>query len=194
VLGDRNQLSILKEKKFGLLDLTSGKLIKPIYDRNILPLDSTTLIAFKDGHYGLIDWNGKPLTAFEFLEIQPWKKNVIWAIKDFEWNLIDFRQSKNVLRHVRAFRLISDKPDEKLAMVQQENYFGIVSNKRGMIIPSSFSIITNLGSDDDPLYFTAKEVEEAGIVVVIYYSKEGRVLRKQVYDDEEYARIICPED
>jgi len=63
-----------------------------------------------------------------------------------------------------------------------------------MIIPTSFSSITNVGSDDDPLYFTAKEVEEAGIVVVIYYNKDGKLLRKQVYEDEEYAHIICPED
>jgi len=194
LLHNKNQLSLLKEKKFGLFDLSSGKLIKPIYERNISLLDSATLIAFKDGHYGLIDWEAKPLTSFEFFEIQPWKKNIIWAIKDFEWSLFDYRQSKDLLRHVKAFHLISDKPEEKLAMVQQENYFGILSNKRGMVIPTSFSLITNLGSEDDPFYFTAKEVEEAGIVVVIYYDKEGKLLRKQVYEDEEYARIICPED
>ena len=194
VLHNKNQLSLLKEKKFGLFDLSSGRLINTIYDRNISILDSATLIAFKDGHYGLIDWEAKPLTAFEFFEIQPWKKNVIWVIKDFEWSLFDYRQSKDLLRHVKTFHLISDKPEEKLAMVQQENYFGILSNKRGMVIPTSFSLITNLGSDDDPLYFTAKEVEEAGIVVVIYYDQEGKLLRKQVYEDEEYAHIICPED
>jgi hypothetical protein len=194
VLHDKRQLSLLKEKKFGLFDLTSGKLVKPNYERNISMLDSATLIAFKEGHYGLIDWEGRPLTPFEFFEIQPWKKNVIWAIKDFEWSLYDYRQGKDLLRHVKAVHLIADKPEEKLAMVQQENYFGILSNQRGMIIPASFSSITNLGSEDDPLYFTAKEVEEAGVVVVIYYDKEGKVLRKQVYEDEEYAQIICPED
>jgi len=194
VLHDKNQLSLLKDKKFGLFDLTSGKLIKPIYERNISLLDSMTLIAFKDGHYGLMDWEAKPLTSFEFFEIQPWKKNVVWVIKDFEWGLFDFSKSNYLLKHVKAFHLISDKPEEKMAMVQQENYFGILSNSRGMIIPTSFSSITNVGSDDDPLYFTAKEVEEAGIVVVIYYNKDGELLRKQVYEDEEYAHIICPED
>jgi len=194
VLYNKNQLSLLKEKKFGLYDLVSGKLIKPIYERNVSLLDSLTLIAFKDGNYGLIDWEAKPLTVFEFSEVQPWKKNVAWVKKDFEWSLFDFTKSNYLLKHVKAFHLISDKPDEKIAIVQQENYFGILSNTRGMIIPASFSSITNLGSEDDPLYFTAKEVEEAEIVVVIYYNKEGKLLRKQVYEDEEYAHIICPED
>jgi len=194
ILYNKNHLSLLKEKKFGLYDLVSGKLIRPIYERNVSVLDSTTLIAFKDGNYGLIDWEAKPLTVFEFSEIQPWRKNVVWIKKDFEWSLFDFSKSNYLLKHVRAFHLISDKPNEKLAVVQQEDYFGILSNSRGMIIPASFSSITNLGSEDEPLYFTSKEVEEAGIVVVIYYNKEGKLLRKQVYEDEEYAHIICPED
>ncbi len=194
VLHDKDQLSLLKEKKFGLYALNSRKLIKPVYDRNISLLDSTTLIAFKDGHYGLIDWETKPLTAFQFSEIHPWKKNVIWAIKDSEWSLFDFLQSKELLKHVKAFHVISNKPDEKIAIVQQENYFGLLSTTRGLLIPASFSSIANLGSEDDPLYFTSKEVEEAGIVVVIYYDKDGKLLRKQVYEDEEYARIVCPED
>jgi hypothetical protein len=194
VLHDKNQLSLLKEKKFGLYEINSGRLIKPVYDRNISLLDSATLVAFKDGHYGLIDWETKPLTAFQFSEIQPWKKNVVWAIKDFEWSLFDFRQSKELLKHVKAFHVISDRPEEKLAIVQQENYFGLLSNTRNMIIPTSFSFITNLGSEDDPLYFTAKEVEEAGIVVVIYYDRDGKLLRKQVYEEEEYTHIVCPED
>jgi hypothetical protein len=142
----------------------------------------------------LIDWQAKPLTAFEFSEIQPWKKNIVWVKKDFEWSLFDFTKSNYLLKHVRAFHLISDIPDEKIILVQQEDYFGVLSNSRGIIIPTSFSSITNLGSEDEPLYFTAKEVEEAGIVVVIYYNKEGKLLRKQVYEDEEYAHIICPED
>jgi len=191
---NKNQLSLLKDKKFGLYDLTTGKLIKPIYERNVSLLDSATLIVFKEGHYGLIDWEAKPLTAFEFSEIQPWRRNVVWVKKDFEWGLFDFTKPNYLLKHIKAFHLISDKLEEKIAMVQQENYFGILSNSRGMIIPTSFSLITNLGSEDEPLYFTAKEVEEAGIVVVIYYNKDGKLLRKQVYEDEEYAHIICPED
>jgi hypothetical protein len=189
-----NQLSLLKAKKFGLYSLVSGKLIAPDFERNISILDSETLIAFKSNHYGLINWEGKPLTAFEFDEIQPWKKNVVWVKKDFEWSLFDVSQSIELLKRVRSFTVFSEREGEKLAIVQQENYFGVLSNTRGMIIPLSFSNVTNLGNEDEPLYFTSKEVEEAGIVVVIYYDAEGKLLRKQVYEDNEYAHIVCPED
>ncbi|HLZ17521.1 MAG TPA: WG repeat-containing protein, partial [Cyclobacteriaceae bacterium] len=194
VVQAKNQLSLLQSKKFGLYDLVTGKLIKPVFERNISFLDAGTLIAYKDNHYGLIDWTAQPLTAFEFDEIRPWKKNVIWAKKGYEWTLLDFRQPADVLRHIKTFRVISDKPEEKIALVQQEDYYGVISNERGIVIPTSFSFVTNLGTEDDPLYFTSKEVEEAGIVVVIYYDREGKLLRKQVYEEEEYVHILCPEE
>lgn len=190
----KNQLSLLKERKFGLYDLVSKKIIAPIFERNVSLLDSATLIVFKSNHYGLVSWDGKPLTPFEFDEIQPWKKNVVWVKKGFEWSLFDFSQSTEIVKHVRSFTIFSEREGEKLAILQQENYFGVISNTRGMIIPLSFSSVANLGSEEEPLYITAKEVEEAGIVVVIYYDNEGRLLRKQVYEEDEYARVVCPED
>ncbi len=194
VLNSKNQLSLLSNKKFGLYDIHSGKLIKPIFERNISVLDNQTLLAFKEGYYGLIDWEAKPITGFDYDEILLWSENVIWTKKGFEWTLTNFREGHDLLRRIKSFRVFSVLPEEKLALVKQENYFGVLSSKNGLIIPPSFSFVLNLGSESEPLYFTAKEVEEAGIVVVIYYDRSGKLLRKQVYEDEEYARIVCPED
>ena len=38
---------------------------------------------------------------------------------------------------------------------------------------------------------TEKEVEEAGIFVVVYFDKQGKLVRKQAYEEEEYERILC---
>lgn len=194
VLHDKNQLSLLTNKKFGLYDIRAGKLIKPIFERNITVLDNQTLLAFKAGHYGLIGWDAKPITSFDYDEILPWTKNMVWTKKGFEWSLTNFRDGHDVLRHIKSFYIFSASQQEQLALVKQENYFGVLSSQRGLIIPISFSLVLNLGSETEPLYFTAKEVEEAGIVVVIYYDRDGNLVRKQVYEDEEYARIVCPED
>jgi hypothetical protein len=189
----KDQLSLLKDKKFGLFHLASGELIKPLFERNIANLDDDTLIAFKNDHFGLIDWSGKPITLFEFDEILPWAENRVWVKKGFEWRLFDFHESKNLLLHIRGFRVFREDSEDKLAFVQQENSFGVLSSERGMIVPASFSFITNLSNEEEPLYFTSKEVEEAGIWVVIYYDKQGKLLRKQVYEDDEYGRIVCHE-
>ncbi|HTH56190.1 MAG TPA: WG repeat-containing protein [Cyclobacteriaceae bacterium] len=188
-----NFISLYDGKKFGLYNIANAKIIKPAFERNLIPVD-TVVIAFQNGRCGLIDVNGEELGAFEFDEIQPWANGVMWAKKDFDWNLIDFKTSKKILTRVKNIQLIKNTPDEKLAIVKQDNLFGVVSNVHGVVIPPSFTFLLNLGSEDEPLYFTAKDVEEAGIVVVIYYDKTGKLLRKQVYEDEEYARIVCPQD
>ena len=55
----------------------------------------------------------------------------------------------------------------------------------------NFSDIVNVGSADDPLYFTEKHVEEASLFVVIYYSAGGKFIRKEVYEHDDYERIYC---
>jgi len=39
--------------------------------------------------------------------------------KKFEWGLFDFTKPNYLLKHIKAFHLISDKLEEKIAMVQQ---------------------------------------------------------------------------
>ncbi|GHM98785.1 hypothetical protein WSM22_02750 [Cytophagales bacterium WSM2-2] len=187
-------LSLYKDKKFGLLDLVRKGMIKPTFEKNIMSMDSSTLIAYQNGYYGLIDWQAKPLTGFEFEEIQRWNKDMIWVKKDFEWVLFDFRKQRKILTRIKSFQVIKNAADEMVALVKQDNFFGVVSSSRGIIIAPSFSFVMNLGTEEEPVYFTSKEVEEAGIVVVIYYDKNGKLLRKQVYEDEEYSRIVCPQD
>jgi hypothetical protein len=188
------KLSLLKGKKFGFFDLETGILINPTFEKNITPLNDRYLIAFQNAHFGLIDFTGKPVGNFEYDEIQSWSDSVIWAKKEFEWSLIDVGQHHKIFTRIKDFQLIKNNSSEKIAIVKQENFYGVLSSTKGLIIPPTFTMVRNFGNEDDPFYFTSKEVEEAGIVAVIYYDKNGGLVRKQVYEDVEFARIVCPED
>ena len=81
---------------------------------------------------------------------------------------------------------------KKIAIVQRNNQYGVVSNVHDVIIPFAFSEIVNLGSAEEPLYFTEKHIHEASLFIVIYYNARGEMLRKEIYDDAaEYDRIFC---
>ena len=75
--------------------------------------------------------------------------------------------------------------------VHRENYYGILSSVKGVMIQPSFTEIINLGDADHPFYFTEKQVEEAGIFVVVYFDSQGKLVRKQAFEEEEYDRILC---
>jgi hypothetical protein len=191
ILNSSGQISLLKNRNFGLFDLDTRKLIEPVYERNVTMLDKEHLIVFKDGFYGLIGWDTKPLTKFEFAEVIPWAESVIWVKKNMQWVLMNFRTEEVILDRIKDFSWILKSVGENVVRVHCENYYGVISNTKGLIIPPTFHEITNLGTNEIPFYFTEKTVEEADIYVVIYYNQDGKLVRRQAYEEEEYERIYC---
>jgi hypothetical protein len=194
MLFKKDVVTLLKEKKFGLYHLPSAKLIKPAFGCNLASIDSAYLVACKNDLYGIIDWEAKPVTLFEFNEIRPWGTHTIWARKNYEWVLMNYVTGKVILSKIKNYHPVHEGGDDQVAIVQQENFFGVVSSARGVLVPPTLTYVTNVGSTEHPLYFTSKEVEEAGIFVVIYYNQAGQLLHKEVYEEEEYEKIVCPED
>jgi hypothetical protein len=60
------------------------------------------------------------------------------------------------------------------------------------MIPIKFTDLVNVGSPANPVFFTEKHVEEASLFVVIYYDQSGKLIRREVYEHDEYERIYCP--
>jgi hypothetical protein len=183
-------LSLLKAGKFGLYDLSQKRLIRAEYDRNVMPYSKQYFVAYQGG-YGIIGQDEKPVTNFEFDEILYWNDSTAWVKKNFLWSLYNITSKTSKLGKIRSFQVISQNGKEQVVRVQQDNHFGVLSNAGGVIIPVTFNDVINIGSDEKPLYFTEKRVEEAGIYVVIYYNDKGKFIRKEVYEDADYAKIYC---
>ncbi len=188
----KNFISLLKDKKFGLYNVENKILIKPLYERNIIPYSENKLVAFKNGFFGFVSWNLKEESKFEFDEVQFWNDSVAIVKRNMSWQLYNIPQKKVVLDEIKDFHYIINQK-EKIIIVHQAGYYGALSNTRGILLPITFSDIVNLGSPESPLYFTDKFYEEADIHVVVYYGSNGKLLRKQAYETKDYERIYCEE-
>jgi hypothetical protein len=140
-----------------LFDLKSRKLIKPQYTKNLTVYNNNHIIADKDGMVGFIGWDNKPLSKLQFNEVRFWNDTTALVRKDGHWMLYAIKAQKVVMDKISNFKFITDG-DEKLAIIQQERKFGVIDNKKGVIIPINFSDVLNVGSRDLPLYFTEKHV------------------------------------
>ncbi len=189
-----NTVSILKAMKFGLFDCKKKRLIKPEYLKNIVPYTFDKLLVFKEGKSGFVGWDNKPLSKFEFDEVRYWNDTSALVKSNSFWQLYDIQSGKILMDRVKDYTLIQDIDHEKIAIIHQDNTYGVVHNYKGIIIPSNFSDIVNVGSRDVPLYFTEKHVEEASIFVVIYYNADGQMLRKEVYEQDDYEKIYCSDN
>jgi hypothetical protein len=119
----------------------------------------------------------------------------VWLKQNSLWNLFDLKSRRILIEEVEEIRLVQDTPDEKIAIVKQDNAYGVLSNRRGTVIPITFSDLVNLGPADEPIYFTEKHVAEASIFVVIYYDAKGKLIRREVYEDaDEYEKIYCSDN
>jgi hypothetical protein len=187
-----NVVSLLKGTKFGLFQVKNHQLIKSEFAKNLIPYCDQLVVAFRDGFFGFIDWNNKEHTRFEYEEIRYWNDTLAWVKKNQLWMLYDILAKNVVESNIRQIKMIRDTPDEKLAILQRDDLYGVASNKHGLIMPLSFTDLVNLGSAEEPLYLTEKHIEEASLYVVIYYDKNAQLLRREVYEDsDDYEKFYC---
>jgi hypothetical protein len=190
---DNGRFSLLKSAQFGMFDYIKKKQISTRYGKNLSLYNDQIITAYKNGFFGFIGWDDKPLSKFEFSEVKFWNDTTALVKINSEWVLYEIKSRKIVLDKIKEFRFIRDTPAEKLAIIQRNSEYGVFDNHKGTIIPISFSDIINVGSSQRPLYFTEKDVAEAELYVVIYYDHEGKMLRKEIYDHDDYDNIYCSE-
>lgn len=188
-------ISLLKAQRFGLFNVLTKKLVKPSYEKNVIPYKQNLLIGFRDGHQGFIDWDNKPQTKFEFEDVKYWNDTIALVRKNKVWEMLNLFTGKVVLSDIREIIPVRETAGEKLYIMNQNNLFGVLSSVRGKIIPFSFSDLVNVGSVEEPLYFTEKHVSEASVFVVIYYDRNGKMLRREVYEEaDDYEKIYCQQN
>lgn len=188
-------VSTLRSMKFGAYNLSTGQLIRPQYEKNIRRYSKDRLVAYKDGRLGFINWNNKPESEFAFSEVMYWNDSTAWVKKGVTWELYEITTGRPSVSGVKSIRLIRDLPEEKLAIVDSEEGYGVMSSVRGVIVPLAFTDLVNVGSADDPMFFTEKHVAEASVFVVIYYDRDGTFLRRAIYENaEQYEQIYCPDN
>lgn len=187
----QRDMAILSKKKFGLINRKTQQVIKPTYDRSLRSYNEELVVAYKDGFYGLISWENKVMSKFEFEEVRYWNDSVAWVRHNFSWRLLNLDDMTFRLGKINSYTESETTKGEKLAIYHQDNYYGVMSNQRGVILEPTYTNIQNLGTADEPFFFTEKYVEEAEIYVVLYYSGGGKQLRRQVFEEEEFSRIRC---
>ncbi|MEO5977256.1 MAG: hypothetical protein ABIS36_16785 [Chryseolinea sp.] len=187
-----NSISILKNAKFGLLNTTTRKLIPTQYSKNLTSYNQNLLVGFKNANYALVNWDNKSTNSMSFEEVKYWNDSSALIRRGGSWMIIDLRQENVLVDDIRQLTFVNDTPAEKLAIARVGSAYGVIHNSRGVLLPFSFTDIVNVGSPAEPLYFTEKHVEEASIYVVTYYESTGKAVRKEVYDQDEYERIYCP--
>jgi hypothetical protein len=186
--------SLVKNKLFGWYDAGLSKLTKPVYNRNVRFLGSDLFMTGQGGKMGVLTRSGNTVFPFELEDVAAWTDSLLWIRKNQFWQLVHWPTGKVHLDRVRSFQTIHEAADEKCVLVKREGGEGVWSSRQGELIPATFTEVINLGDESVPLYMAAKNVKEAGIVVVAYFNQRGQLVRRQAYENEEIERLVCDEE
>ena len=184
-------ISFLQGKKFGLINSELKVKVPAEYDRNIVPYNEQLLVAEKDGKQGFVQNDGKEISNFEFEDVRFWQDSTALVKVNYLWRYYNiFDKSLNEGGY-KSYQYQLNSSEEIVIIARGDKGYGVFSNTRGEVIAPTFNDLINVGPTTDPIYFTEKHVEEAEFYVVIYYNKDGQIIRKQAFDSDEYMLIYC---
>jgi hypothetical protein len=100
---------------------------------------------------------------------------------------------KFLLEKFDDYKILTKSAQEKIIITYRGKGFGLLSNRRGNLIPEDYSFIKNLGTVENQFFFVEVYVSQAELHVVLYMDKDGNVVRKQTIPNAEYDKVLCEE-
>jgi hypothetical protein len=183
---------LLRNKKFGLYHRTSGATIPAEYD-NLLKFygKSDSLFVARKGLLGIVNQRNEVLADFVFQEIHYWTDESILVKHENRWKVYHFAKRYFTADVFDTFEFIRNDAEEVVIMTYRSSGYGVLSSKKGRIIPEEYSDIYNLGSPRQPFFLVERDITQAGLHVLLYINQDGKMVRRQVLSEEEYELIFC---
>jgi hypothetical protein len=184
-------VSTLLNGKFGIYNHRQNLLMSAKYEKMLRPYSQQYFLGTKNGKMAFIDRDNKSVTDFEFDKIDYWTDTTALVQRDDLWNIYDIKNKKALYDGIAEYVVLGEHDDVKTILITKNGKEGVISTKKGEVVGPTFNDIVNLGTAEKPVYFVEKYIAEAEFYVVLYYDADGQILRKQVFNQDEYDQIYC---
>ncbi len=188
---NQGYVSTFLNGKFGICNYEKKVFLSAKYTKTLKPYGNAYFIGAKNKKLAFIDLDNKNISGFEFDEVKFWNDTSALVRADDHWFIYGIKSGTKYEEGILEFKYLRNDKDEIILLITGKAGNGVISNRNGMVITPTFNDIVNIGSKKKPVYFAEKFIREALFYVVIYYDSKGRILRKQVFNEEEYNSINC---
>ena len=97
-----------------------------------------------------------------------------------------------ILQNVVSYHLSPDA-GEDYSLFTTTKGMGMINSKNGMVINGTYTDIRNIGSLNEPFFYSELFVNEASLYIAIIYDAKGNIISRNAYTEEEYEKVICEE-
>ena len=187
-----NQLALLKNGKFGAYNVKTKNLLPARYKAIPRYYNDTLYTTLLKSKWGLVTAEAKEILPFNYASIIRWNDTLALTQntdQDF-WQITNLKNRAVVLDSLE--NLSWYEPEEKgdYLKVAKRGLSGVISRQWGWVVPPQFDFIENKGSNNHPVFYAEKELENKRYAVS-YYNYRGGLLHQQYYTEEEWLKLLC---
>ena len=187
---DEGLLFLLRSGKIGAYALDSSRQFDVKYESRLKPFGDFYKTRI-DGRYGLIDIDENEVLPFEYEDIRFWNDSVVWTQKEKLWTLQNIRTGELVVEEALRINIVFQNGEMKYATYFKGEGLGLIGGSGAVLLKPKFNEITNIGSDEEPIFLVELYSEEANYYVVFYLNKDGERIASNAYTPRQYERLIC---
>lgn len=187
---DDNNISLLKDEKFGVYNISDNKLIEPKYFGELEPYDSTKYIAKDFFMYGIIDLNGDVILPFEYQSIQFWDSSSVVLKKSDKYSIYNIESNNEIIGQIDKISLIKDNA-EKVIEIETSTGKGVISNTTKEILSPIYDNIQIVNYKSSSFYIAKQLLNEANLLVNLYVDSNGKIIKNQALKINEENKLEC---
>ena len=187
---DDNNISLLKNEKFGVYNISNNKLIEPKYFNELEPYDSARYIAKDFFRFGIIDFNGNIILPFEYQSIQFWNSNSVILKKSDKYSIYNIETKNELIGNINKISLIKDN-DEKVIKIETSSGMGVISNIKQEILSPIYDNIQIVNYLSSSFYIAKQLLNEANLLVNLYVDSNGKIIKNQALKIHEKNKLEC---
>jgi hypothetical protein len=187
---DNGYISYLSDKKFGLFNEFDSTLIEAKYDKPLTTYSDSLFVTIKESKYGIINRSDSLIVPANYHEIRYMNDTVAILNRNFRWSFWDISHRKSLLDNVSDY-WVHEAGGQKVYKIFKGIGYGIWSPESGTILNPTFSEISIVSKGNEVVYIAEKWVDEADIVIMLYYNDRGGLFRKEVLSTAEYEDLTC---
>ena len=200
-------VNLLEDEQFGWYDISSQATIAPQYESILTRYapaspDSAAqsyLVAQQAGRYGIINTRNEVVAPLVFQQVLYWNDTSVLAQADGRWLLYRLADSipptlsePILYDSIADFTVLLEEESEQLLRIYQNQAYGVMSNRRGLVVPPIYDGITFWHNEVGQQTYLAENYDpRSRLYTVFYLNARGKVLRRQIMTIGEYDQLYC---
>lgn len=188
ILYQNGWFSLLREKRFGGFNPKSNKMLKPVYDANLITFSEDLMVARKNKKWGILNLKDKPeKTLFIHDEVRYVNDSLALVRKVKSWSMLNVYSGITIADQITDWQPVEN--GERI-IYKSGNFYGMISTATGILVEPRFREIVWLTDENQSLFMGISSLED-NRVRIEYFNHNGIILQKFETTEERLELILC---